>query len=124
MAFVICVEGDGRQHVDLLAAACCASVSPAPASPSSGSDAISSPASGSGDCGDCQSHAPAIDIDSPTIERVQAENADPVLLPAPALPVTITSPIEPLTCQTRTIRGPPPRPSYTLTCLRSVVLRC
>ena len=124
MAFVICVEGDGGQHVDVLGAACCASVSPVPAGPSGGADSISSSASGSDDCGDCQSHAPAFDIASPTIERVQSDKAAPVLLPPPALPVTIASPIEPLTCQTRTIRGPPPWPSPTLACLRSVVLRC
>ncbi len=123
LGFVVCEEADGSRNVEALGAACCSDGLPSQTDPFSSPPSIGSP-SGDDGCGPCQSHTPAIEIVSPTVKNLKAENAaaDPIL--GPALPATIASPTAALLSRAGPVRAPPPRPSPTVACLRSVVLRC
>jgi len=127
MAFVVCVEIDGRQNVEALGAACCEAANSVPAD-GSGDDQLGVRVGASivtpigENCGGCDDHLALVSSDATRTDEAQSElSSAPVSPPAPSVAAW------PVVGPDRAVlkaRAPPPRPSATIVCLRSVILRC
>ena len=127
MAFVVCVESDGRQNVEALGAACCEADDRVPAD-GSGDDRLGVRAGGSivtpigENCGGCDDHLALVSSDARRADEAQSESPSaPVSPPARSVAAWPVVGLERAVLQAR---APPLRPSATIACLRSVILRC
>jgi len=123
MGLVKCVEGDGSRNIEALGAACCSLGVAGVAGAEDAASQVGASDSGDG-CRDCQAHLPAIDA---TAIAQSSKAPRPTVEPASAsaLPVVPAGLVAGwIDLRSAELRAPPPRPSATVVCLRTVVLRC
>ena len=125
VAFVTCVESDGRQNVEALGAACCTTGATLPGDALGSNEAPELAASSDEGCGDCEVHLPVVEIDSVVCEDSQPHPIS-LSLPAPPSPPSIVAWLldGDLDRNVRRSRARPPQSSHAIACLRTVILRC